>query len=113
MAIERRRASASDDTYADNAMTLLLGDHAKARMLTVFAGKDYRDLRASRVCELAGIRPESFEKHVGDLLDFGVVEVRESGDERTYRLNPDSDLAEDLKELQFDLLSAVADGNAD
>ena len=113
MAIERRRASASDDAYADNAMTWLLGDHPKARMLTVFAGKDYRDLRASRICEFAGIRRESFEEHVGDLLDFGVVEVRESGDERTYRLNPESELAEDLKELQFDLLSAVADSNAD
>ena len=113
MATERRRAGASEDTYADNAMTWLLGDHPKAKILTVLVGKDYRDLTAPRLCDLAGIRRESFDEHVSDLLDFGVVEVRDSDDERRYRLNPDSDLAGDLKELQFDLLSTVADGAAD
>lgn len=113
MATERRRTSANDDAYADNAMTWLLGDHPKAKMLTVFVGKDYRELTRQQVCDLAGIRPESFEEQVTDLLDFGVVEVDEENDERTYRLNSESEIAGDLKELQFDLLSAVADDSPD
>ncbi|USZ67136.1 hypothetical protein NGM10_10380 [Halorussus salilacus] len=107
MATERRRPSTSDDAYADNAMTWLLGDHPKARMLTVFVGKEYRDLTADQVCDLAGIQGATFENHIGDLLDFGVVEVRESADSRTYRLNSESELAEDLKELQLDLIEVV------
>lgn len=114
MATKRLGTSASDDAYADNAMTWLLGDHPKARLLTVFVGKDYRDLTAERLCDLAGISRESFETAVEDLLDFGVIEVRESNDdEQAYRLNPDSDLAQDLKELQFDLLSAIGDSDAE
>lgn len=111
MATKRRGASSRDEVYADNAMTWLLGDHPKARLLTVFVGKEYRDLTAERICTLAGIRHEEFEEHVDDLIDFGVVEVAEATDERTYRLNPESDLAADLKELQFDLLSAVAESD--
>lgn len=113
MGTERPRASASGDTYADNAMTWLLGDHPKARILTVLVGKDYRELTASQLCDLAGIRRRSFEEHVTDLLDFGVVESRTSDGDRTYRLNRESELAGDLKELQFDLLSAVGNGTAD
>ena len=109
MATERRRTSARDETYADNAMTWLLGDHPKARMLTVFVGKDYRDLTAEQVCDLAGVQGAAFENYVGDLLDFGVVEVSESSDPCTYRLNSDSEVAADLAELQLDLIEVVGE----
>jgi DNA-binding transcriptional ArsR family regulator len=114
MATERPRVSAStsEDAYADNAMTWLLGDHPKAKILTVLVGKDYRELNAQQLCDLAGIRRESFEEHVTDLLDFGVVESRKVDEGQAYRLNANSELAGDLKELQFDLLSAVADSGA-
>jgi len=109
MATKRHPTSSREEVYTDNAMTWLLGDHPKARLLTAFVGKAYRELTPSEVCDLAGISPETFEEHVGELLDFGVVTVEESGDEKRYRLDPDSDLARDLKQLQFDLLSVVAD----
>lgn len=111
MATERRGASSSEAVYAENAMTELLGDHPKARILTVLVGKEYRELTASQICDLAGIRREAFDEYVGDLLDFGVVEAEGSGDEQVYRLSDDSDLAGDLKELQFDLLSTVAESD--
>jgi DNA-binding IclR family transcriptional regulator len=108
-----------DDTmeasaYADNAVTRLLGTHAKAKMLTVFVGKAETDLSAREVSDLAGIHPSTFNEHVGDLLDLGVVvETRQSGNAQLYQLNPDSDVAETIRQLQFELMEAVAESNAD
>lgn len=99
-----------DDGYADSAMTTLLGSHAKAKMLTVFVGKSHTDLSASEVADLAGIHPSTFNQHVDDLLDLGVVvETRQSGNAQLYQLNPESDVADDLRALQTTLVATVAD----
>jgi DNA-binding transcriptional ArsR family regulator len=79
-------------------------------MLTAFVGKADRDLSAREVSDIAGIHPSTFNEHVGDLLDLGVViETRQSGNAQLYQLNEDSDAAADLEQLQFDLMEAVAD----
>ncbi len=113
MATEQTTRS-QESTYTDNAMTWLLGTHAKAEMLTVFVGKAERDLSAREVSDLAGIHPSTFNEHVDDLLDLGVVvETRRSGNAQLYQLNPDSDVADTLRQLQLDLVSAVADAETD
>lgn len=106
--------SADAGSYTDNAMTRLLGTHAKARMLTVFVGKAETDLSAREVSDLAGVHPSTFNEHVGDLVDLGVVvETRQSGNAQLYQLNPESDVADDLRQLQMDLVRGVAESAAD
>lgn len=110
MATERQVEIIDATGYADNAMTWLLGTHAKAKMLTVFVGKHYQDLSASDVCDLADIHPSTFNEHVGDLVDLGVVvETRKAGNTQLYQLNPDSQVADDLRDLQADLATVVAE----
>lgn len=96
--------NATDDTV----LTDVLGGHATGRILVALLSESDRDLNATEVSRLAGIDRSTFDDHVEDLLAYGVVEkTRQVGNSQMYRLDRDSGAAEDLAQLEWDLLDAV------
>ncbi|PSQ66114.1 MAG: ArsR family transcriptional regulator [Halobacteriales archaeon SW_9_67_24] len=94
----------------DTVLTDVLGPHAKVRILAAFLGENDRDLNATEVSRLAGIDRSTFYEHIDDLLDYRLVEkTRTIGNSTMYRINRDNAAAEDLAQLEWDLLDHVSE----
>ncbi|GAA0288687.1 winged helix-turn-helix domain-containing protein [Halobacterium noricense] len=93
---------------SETVLTDVLGGHAKVRILTALLGEPERDLNATEVARLAGIDRSTFYDHIDDLLAYDVVmETRTVGNSTMYQINRESDAAEDLAQLEWDLLEQV------
>jgi predicted transcriptional regulator len=77
-------------------------------MLIAFVDADDRDLNASDVARLAGIDRSTFYGHIEDLLAYDLIEVtRTVGNSKMYRIDRENPAAEDLAQLEWDLLDYV------
>jgi DNA-binding transcriptional ArsR family regulator len=99
------------EPYADNTvMTDVLGNHAKVKMIVALLSEADQDLNATELARLAGIDRSTFYEHIDDLLAYGIVEeTRRVANSQMYKLNRDSDAAEDLAQLEWDLIEAIPD----
>lgn len=104
-------STTSDEPEAaaeDTVLTDVLGPHAKVKILTVLLGENDRDLNATEISQLAGIDPSTFYEHIEDLLGYGIViHTRTVGNSKMYQINRDSPAAEDLAQLEWDLLDNI------
>jgi hypothetical protein len=104
-------SATSDEPEAaaeDTVLTDVLGPHAKIKILTVLLSENDRDLNATEISQLAGIDPSTFYEHIGDLLAYDiVVQTRTVGNSKMYQINRDNPAAEDLAQLEWDLLDNV------
>lgn len=104
MASSRTAESAASETV----LTDVLGGHAKVKILVALLGESDRDLNATEIARLAGIDRSTFYDHIDDLLAYDlVVETRTVGNSTMYQINRDSAAAEDLAQLEWDLLDQV------
>ena len=77
-------------------------------MLIAFVDADDRDLNASDVARLAGIDRSTFYDHIEDLLAYDLIEAtRTVGNSKMYRIDRENPAAEDLAQLEWDLLDYV------
>lgn len=99
------------ETYADDAaLGKLFGTTPKVKIITALLGESDHDLNVSQIAELAGIHRTTVYDHLDDLVDLGVIEeTRTVGGSRMYRIDRDSTVAEDVAQLEWDLLDAIAD----
>lgn len=90
------------DSYADRSAFLpLFATESRTSILAALVGERGRDLSVTDVAELAGVARSTVYDHLDDLLDLGVVErVGEEGERPTYRLNEDSEIADELVKLE-------------
>lgn len=99
----------AESAASETVLTDVLGGHAKVRILSALIGDSDRDLNATEVARLAGIDRSTFYDHVDDLLAYDlVVETRTVGNSTMYQINRDSEAAEDIAQLEWDLLDEVA-----
>lgn len=105
MSTSRPDSGTREAAAEDTVLTDVFGAHAKVKLLTAFVGENDRDLSATEVARLAGIDRSTFYEHIDDLLAYGIIEqTREVGNSKMYRINRDNAAAEDLAQLEWDLL---------
>jgi DNA-binding transcriptional ArsR family regulator len=92
----------------DTVLTDVLGPHAKVKILVALVDANNRDLNASDVARLAGIDRSTFYDHIEDLMAYDLIEVtRRVGNSKMYRIDRENPAAEDLAQLEWDLLDYV------
>lgn len=103
----------SEDSFADNAvLTTMLGDSPKVKILAVLL-KSGRDINVSEIAEQAGMSRSTVYNHIDGLQTINVVEkTREIGGSPLYQLNEESDAAEHLAKLEWDLLKEFGGNDA-
>lgn len=102
------RSETAESAASETVLTDVLGGHAKVKILVALLGESDRDLNATEIARLAGIDRSTFYDHIDDLLAYDlVVETRVVGNSQMYRINRESEAAEDLAQLEWDLLDAV------
>lgn len=101
--------AADSPEYTDNAaLTMLFGDSPKVKILAVLL-KQGRDTNVSNIADLGGMSRSSVYRHIDMLINLGVVEkTREVGGSPLYQINRQSDVAQKLGELQYELVDVVA-----
>ncbi len=67
-----------------SAVAALFADPSRAAMLETLM--DGRDHPAGELARIAGIRPQTASRHLGRLVDGGVITVERVGRERRVRL---------------------------
>jgi DNA-binding transcriptional ArsR family regulator len=106
----------TEEAYADGtALTNVIGDHSKAKILAVMLGDHTQDLTASDIARMAGIERSTFYDHIDTLLDYGLIKItREAGNSTMYQINKDSEPAQAIAEFEWKLLDQVnKDGEPD
>ncbi|MFC7082099.1 winged helix-turn-helix domain-containing protein [Halorussus caseinilyticus] len=104
-----RTEKASSEPLAENTvLTDVLGPHAKVSILVALLSENDRDLDPTDISRLAGIDRSTFYDHIDDLVAYGLVEkTRTVGNSQMYRIDRDNPAAEDLAQLEWDLLDCI------
>jgi DNA-binding transcriptional ArsR family regulator len=101
----------TDEAYADRTVfTEALGDHPRARILSVCLVDHDCDLNASEISHMAGIERSTFNDHIDILLNYGLVKITSETDgNKMYTINKDSWAAKSLGEFGWRLLDTLND----
>jgi DNA-binding transcriptional ArsR family regulator len=93
----------------ETALTTLLGDHPKVKMLSVLIAES-RDITVSQIAERAGISRSTVYDHIEDLQEIGIVDrTRKVGGSPLYQIDRENDTAEQFAQLEWTLLDDVAE----
>lgn len=94
-----------EGSFAEQAaLTTLLGDHPRVKILAALLSEG-RDINVSEIADLAGISRSTVYDHIEVLQEFDVVRLtRKVGGSPLYEINRDSDLAELLAKMEWELL---------
>lgn len=99
-----------ESAVSGTVLTDVLGGHARVEILTALSSECDRDLDAADIARLAGVDRTTFYEHVDDLLAHDLlVETRTVGNSTMYRIDRDNPAAEDLAQLEWDLLEHAED----
>lgn len=105
---ETNLESATEAAAENTVLTDVLGPHAKVKILVALLSENNRDLNPTDISRLAGIDRSTFYEHIDDLVAYGVVEeTRTVGNSQMYQINRDNPAAEDLAQLEWDLLDCI------
>lgn len=110
MAIEPEKGTKAD-TYAEgSALTQLFGETPKVKIIAALLSESDTELSVSEIADLAGIHRTTVYDHLEELGQLGVVdETRKVAGSQMYRINRDSSVAEDVAQLEWDLLDVIAE----
>lgn len=99
------------ETYAEgHALTNLFGESAKTKIIAALLSESDVDVNVTDIADLAGLHRTTVYDHIDDLEALGVVEqTRTVSGSPMYQINRDSDVAEDIAQLHWDLLDVVAE----
>lgn len=94
------------EAYAEGtALTKLLGEGPKVKILAAFLAEPDLDHNVTDVARLAGVTRKTVYSHLDDLLELGVVEqTRETGGSPRYKIDTDDAAAKKLAELEWELV---------
>lgn len=100
----------NEEPYSENTvLTDLFGNSPKVKILSALLSETDQDINVTQIAKLAGVSRSTVYDHLDDLVELNVVEhTRDVGGSPMYRLNRDSDVAEDLAQTEWDLLSAIS-----
>jgi len=100
-----------NETYAEgHALTNLFGESAKPKIIAALLSESDVDVNVTDIADLAGLHRTTVYDHIDDLEALGVVEqTRTVSGSPMYQINRDSDVAEDIAKLHWDLLDVVAE----
>lgn len=91
-----------------HALTELFGDHPKVKILAALLSESQHDITISDIAELADVHRTTVYDHLDDLEELGVVrETRKAAGSPMYQINRDNTVAEDLHELQLNLIESL------
>ncbi|WP_248516331.1 winged helix-turn-helix domain-containing protein [Salinarchaeum laminariae] len=98
-------------SYAEGTvLTELFGETPKVKIIAALLSESDVDLNVTQIAELAGLHRTTVHGHIDDLRNLEVIEeTRKVGGSPMYRINRESDVAEDVAELEWDLLDVVAE----
>lgn len=107
MSTEAKRKE--EDTYANgSALTKLFGESAKTKLIAALLSESDVDLNVTDLADLAGLHRTTVYEHIEDFEELGVVEqTRTVSGSPMYKINRDSQVAEDVAQLEWDLLDAI------
>lgn len=99
----------ADNVYAEGAaLTEMLGDGPKVKILSAFLAEPDYDLNKTEVAEMAGVSRNTVYRHLDDLTEMGVVvETRETGGSQRYKINKANPAAKKLAELEWELIDVL------
>jgi len=99
----------ADEVYAEGtALTEMLGDGPKVKILSAFLAEPDYDLNKTEVADMAGISRNTVYRHLDDLTKMGVVvETRKTGGSQRYKINKDNPAAKKLAELEWELVDVL------
>jgi Fic family protein len=97
------------EPYAEGSvLTVLLGDSPKVKILAAMLSEPNRDLNLSDIARLAGVARNTVYRHIDDLLSLDVViKTREVGSSSMYQINQESDIAENLAGIEWDMVDMI------
>lgn len=102
---------------SDVPLTDVFGSHPKTRILATLLGETtdpVTHFTVNEIARISGADHETIEDHIVDLLAYGVVvETDDLEDQRTYTLNEERDVVEDLRRLHTDLFEAIPESSSD
>jgi predicted ArsR family transcriptional regulator len=88
----------------------LLGDSPQVTILTALLSESDVDLSITHISDIADIHRTTVHDHIDGLIALNVVkETREVAGTPMYSINKQSEVAEDLAQLEWDLLDAIAE----
>jgi predicted ArsR family transcriptional regulator len=108
MSVEKEK---KEETYADGTvLTELLGESPKVKIISALLSENDVDLNITQIADLAGLHRTTVYDHLDDLEDLDVVrQTREVAGSPMYKINRDSQVAEDLAQLEWDLLDVISE----
>lgn len=108
MSTPRTEKASSEPLADDTVLTDVFGPHAKVKILVALLSKNNRDLNPTDIARLAGIDRSTFYDHIDDLVAYDIIEeTRTVGNSQMYQINRDNPAAEDLAQLEWDLLDCI------
>ncbi|MFC7079729.1 hypothetical protein [Halorussus caseinilyticus] len=99
-------------------LSRIFGSRARTKLVAVLVERRGAWLTAAELCDLADVSQSGFHRdHKSVLLDFGVVEQRETGAETGTQASPkyrlaDTEQAEYVTKLHYALQSQLEDSGA-
>jgi predicted ArsR family transcriptional regulator len=100
-----------EETYAEgSALTELFGPSAKTKIIAALLSENDVDVNVTDLADLAGLHRTTVHDHIGDLEELGVVQrTRTVSGSPMYKINRDSEVAERIAQLEWDLLDVIAE----
>ena len=98
--------SSDDYGHPDRAvLTTLIGESAKARILSVLLKEAHRDLSVKEIADLAGVHQSTAYEPIEELerLDV-VVESRQVANSTLYRVNTENPVVKKLKQVEDEIV---------
>lgn len=96
------------DNYAENTpLTKLFGNGARTKIIAALL-KQTDDVNVSTIAELAGMSRSTVYDHLDDLVETGiVVQTREVGSSKLYKIDKENELAKHLAKLEWGLVKEL------
>lgn len=108
---ERADRTEATGLAAEGVLTDLYGSHPRTKILVALLTQDWHDLPVRKIAELANLDQSTVYRHLEPLVELGVVvQEREIGGARCYRIDRDSELAKLVKRTEEAVLDRQSEG---
>jgi DNA-binding IclR family transcriptional regulator len=85
-------------------LVTLFGASGRAKLLTVFATQRHREFNVTELAREAGVARKTAYDHIDDFVELGIVTERDTTRGTRYAVDPESEIARALYELNAAVL---------